>query len=48
MIGFSVLATSEFIPTATFGVLVATTMAAGTLSNLTLLPSFVVALESRR
>ncbi len=41
VIGFSVLATSEFIPTATFGILVAATMAAGTVVNLTLLPSLV-------
>ena len=45
--GFSVLATSEFIPTATFGMLVAATLLAGTLINLTLLPSFVVWVEKR-
>ncbi len=39
--GFSVLVTSEFIPTATFGTLVAATLAAGTTINLTLLPAFV-------
>ncbi len=39
--GFSVLTTSEFIPTATFGTLVAATLAAGTLINLTLLPACV-------
>ena len=39
--GFSVLVTSEFIPTATFGTLVAATLAAGTAINLTLLPAFV-------
>ena len=39
--GFSVLVTSEFIPTATFGLLVAATLAAGTAINLTLLPAFV-------
>lgn len=39
--GFSVLVTSEFIPTATFGMLVAATLAAGTAINLTLLPAFV-------
>jgi predicted RND superfamily exporter protein len=41
VIGFSVLATSEFVPTATFGLLVAATMAAGTGINLTLLPALV-------
>ena len=41
VVGFGVLATSEFIPTATFGVLVAATMTAGTLINLTLLPALV-------
>ena len=41
VIGFSVLATSEFVPTATFGVLVAATMAAGTIVNLSLLPVLV-------
>ena len=41
VVGFSVLATSEFVPTATFGVLVAATMTAGTIVNLTLLPALV-------
>ena len=41
VVGFSVLATSEFVPTATFGLLVAVTLAAGTVINLTLLPAFV-------
>ncbi|MGI9471864.1 MAG: efflux RND transporter permease subunit [Rubripirellula sp.] len=41
MVGFGVLASSEFIPTATFGVLVASTLALGTAVNLTLLPSLV-------
>ena len=41
MIGFGVMATSEFVPTATFGVLVASTLALGTAVNLTLLPSLV-------
>ncbi len=41
VVGFSVLASSEFIPTATFGALVAATLAAGTVINLTLLPSFL-------
>jgi len=39
--GFGVMSTSEFIPTATFGVLVASTLAIGTVVNLTLLPAFV-------
>jgi predicted RND superfamily exporter protein len=39
--GFSILASSEFVPTATFGILVAVTLAAGTLVNLTLLPALV-------
>ena len=41
VVGFSVLATSDFVPTATFGMLVAITLAAGTFINLTLLPAFV-------
>ncbi|MFK8111744.1 MAG: RND family transporter [Rubripirellula sp.] len=41
IVGFGVLATSEFIPTATFGILVAATMALGTIVNLTLLPAIV-------
>lgn len=45
VLGFGVLATSEFIPTATFGLLVAVTMVLGTLVNLTLLPALVVLVE---
>jgi predicted RND superfamily exporter protein len=45
--GFSVLITSEFIPTATFGMLVAATLAAGTIINLTLLPAFVVWVDQK-
>jgi hypothetical protein len=37
-LGFSVLMTSSFVPTITFGVLVSAALAAGTLANLTLLP----------
>ncbi len=37
-LGFSVLATSTFIPTVTFGLLVTAALAAGTAANLTLLP----------
>jgi predicted RND superfamily exporter protein len=47
VIGFSVLASSEFVPTATFGVLVAATMVMGTLINLTLLPACVVTADRR-
>ncbi|MCC9600161.1 MMPL family transporter [Stieleria sp. JC731] len=39
--GFSVLSTSEFIPTATFGTLVAWTLIIGTWINLSLLPALV-------
>ncbi len=45
IIGFSVLGTSEFVPTATFGALIAATLAVGTLVNLTLLPAIVRSLE---
>lgn len=41
VIGFSVLGTSEFVPTATFGVLIAATLTVSTLVNLTLLPALV-------
>lgn len=41
VIGFGVLSTSEFIPTATFGTLVAATLSLGTAVNLTLLPALV-------
>lgn len=43
--GFSVLSTSEFIPTATFGTLVAWTLVIGTLINLSVLPALVRSLE---
>lgn len=39
--GFSVLSTSEFIPTATFGTLVAWTLVIGTLVNLSVLPALI-------
>ncbi|TWU35909.1 efflux RND transporter permease subunit [Novipirellula artificiosorum] len=42
VIGFSVLSTSEFVPTATFGILVAATLLLGTVVNLTLLPACIV------
>jgi predicted RND superfamily exporter protein len=41
VVGFGVLSTSDFIPTATFGMLVAATLAMGTAVNLTLLPAIV-------
>ncbi len=47
VIGFSVLASSEFIPTATFGILIAGTLTAGTLMNLTLLPALITVLGGR-
>ncbi len=39
--GFGVLGTSEFVPTATFGTLVAATLVVGTLVNLTILPAMI-------
>ncbi|TWU60200.1 MMPL family protein [Rubripirellula tenax] len=39
VIGFGAMTTSEFVPTATFGTLVAATLAIGTFVNLTLLPA---------
>lgn len=47
VLGFGALATSDFVPTATFGLLVAMTLALGTLVNLTLLPAFVVMVERK-
>jgi predicted RND superfamily exporter protein len=41
------LVSSEFIPTATFGMLVAATLAAGTIINLTLLPALVSWVDTR-
>ncbi|WP_372720169.1 RND family transporter [Novipirellula sp.] len=43
--GFSILSTSEFIPTATFGTLVAATLLLGTLVNLTLLPACIALID---
>ena len=48
VVGFGVLATSEFVPTATFGLLVAVTMALGTLVNLTLLPALITMVDGRK
>ncbi len=42
IIGFAVLVTSPFVPTATFGLLVAATLTLSALANLTLLPAMVV------
>lgn len=47
VIGFGGLATSEFIPTSTFGLLVAITLVVGAIVNLTLLPC-LIALTARR
>jgi hypothetical protein len=41
VLGFTVLATSDFVPTATFGLLIAATLCVGTLINLTLLPAMI-------
>ncbi|MEM9644985.1 MAG: MMPL family transporter [Planctomycetota bacterium] len=41
VVGFGVLATSDFVPTATFGILVAATLVIGTIVNLTLLPAVI-------
>ena len=41
VVGFAVLMTSPFVPTATFGTLVAVTLAASSLLNLTVLPALV-------
>ncbi|MEL6107579.1 MAG: MMPL family transporter [Planctomycetota bacterium] len=41
LVGFSVLSTSDFIPTATFGMLVAWALVIGTLVNLSVLPSLI-------
>lgn len=42
VIGFGVLVTSPFVPTATFGLLVSATLAASAIANLTLLPAMVI------
>lgn len=48
VVGFSVLAFSEFIPTATFGILTAAALVAGTVTNLTLLPALLGGQPPRR
>ncbi len=42
VIGFAVLVTSPFVPTATFGLLVAATLTLSAIANLTMLPAMVV------
>lgn len=42
VVGFGVLVTSPFVPTATFGLLVSATLAASSIANLSLLPAMVV------
>lgn len=46
-LGFSVLSTSAFIPTVTFGVLVTAALVAGTAANLTLLPLLLISTMRR-
>ncbi len=48
MLGFSVMAFSNFVPTVLFGVLVAVAMALALFANLTLLPSLLVWLYGKR
>ena len=45
VLGFSVLALSNFVPLVYFGLLVSFTMVAGLLGNLVLLPSMMLGLE---
>ena len=48
IIGFSILATSQFVPTIYFGVLVSFSMLGGLLGNLILLPLLLDATTSKR
>ena len=48
VLGFGVLAQSEFVPTATFGLLIAITMVLGTAANLIFLPALLVILDEGR
>ncbi|MDP6468614.1 MAG: MMPL family transporter [Pirellulaceae bacterium] len=48
IIGFSILATSQFVPTIYFGVLVSFSMLGGLLGNLILLPLLLAATTSKR
>ncbi|MFG0263581.1 MAG: MMPL family transporter, partial [Rhodopirellula sp. JB055] len=45
VVGFGILMTSPFIPTATFGMLIAATLAASAWTNLMLLPAVIVAID---
>jgi uncharacterized protein len=45
VIGFGAMTTSEFVPTATFGTLVAAALVLGTVVNLTLLPAIVAKID---
>ena len=45
VVGFGVLSMSEFVPTATFGFLIAVTLALGTVGNLSFLPVLVKLVE---
>ncbi|QDT06012.1 MMPL family protein [Rubripirellula lacrimiformis] len=45
VVGFGAMMTSQFVPTATFGILVAATLVLGTIVNLTLLPALVSAID---
>lgn len=45
VIGFGVLSLSEFVPTATFGFLIAITMILGAVANLTFLPALLTLVE---
>lgn len=47
MVGFSILCTSEFVPTIYFGVLVSLSMLGGLVGNLLLLPLMLMALPDR-
>jgi len=46
VIGFAILITSPFVPTATFGLLVAATLGLSAIANLTLLPAMVAWVDS--
>ena len=46
VVGFGGLITSEFVPTSTFGVLIAATLSVGTIVNLTILPALIAKVDS--
>ncbi len=48
MVGFSVLATSEFVPLVYFGLLTALALAGGLLGNLVLLPALLIVLPAQQ